>query len=185
MLLKICGPSIIRSTWTYIMFSWLRCLWSFDLPEYHCAANHHCCTQAIITAILSINDKLTLPVKHTKHPLHYLFWSYQGCSAASSRFLCSFFPKYFWCMSVTFFLYSSHLRCCTCHQWQAYVAYKTYQASWISLRCWSSLLYSSHHRCCTCHQWQAYAACKTYQTSSALSLLILSRLLCSVFPKYF
>jgi hypothetical protein len=23
--------------------------------------------------VLAINDKLTLPVKHTKHPLHYLF----------------------------------------------------------------------------------------------------------------
>jgi hypothetical protein len=29
--------------------------------------------QAIITVVLSINDKLMLPVKHTKHPLHYLF----------------------------------------------------------------------------------------------------------------
>jgi hypothetical protein len=29
--------------------------------------------QSIITVVLSINDKLTLLVKHTKHPLHYLF----------------------------------------------------------------------------------------------------------------
>jgi hypothetical protein len=61
------GPSIILSM--------LRCLQSFDLPGliFSLPIDHRCCTQAIITAVLAINDKLTLLVKHTKHPLHYLF----------------------------------------------------------------------------------------------------------------
>jgi hypothetical protein len=41
-------PSIIRSSGLI-----------FYLP-----VDHRCCTQAIITAVLAINDKLTLPVKH-------------------------------------------------------------------------------------------------------------------------
>jgi hypothetical protein len=43
-----------------------------DLSSY-LPVDHRCCTQAIITVVLAINDKLTLPVKHAKHPLHYLF----------------------------------------------------------------------------------------------------------------
>jgi hypothetical protein len=58
-----------------IILSMLRCLRSFDLPGliFSFPVDHHCYTQAIIIVVLAINDKLTLPVKHTKHPLHYLF----------------------------------------------------------------------------------------------------------------
>jgi hypothetical protein len=52
------GPSIILSM--------LRCLRSFDLPGliFYLPVDHRCCTQAIITAVLAINDKHMLPVKH-------------------------------------------------------------------------------------------------------------------------
>jgi hypothetical protein len=33
-------------------------------PDYHCTADHCCCTQAIIIVVLAINDKHTLLVKH-------------------------------------------------------------------------------------------------------------------------
>ena len=50
------GPSIILSM--------LCCLRSFDLPRliFYLSDDHRCCTQAITTTVLSINDKYTLLV---------------------------------------------------------------------------------------------------------------------------
>jgi hypothetical protein len=52
------GPSIILSM--------LRCLRSFNLPGliFYFPVDHRCCTQAIISVVLAINDKHMLPVKH-------------------------------------------------------------------------------------------------------------------------
>jgi hypothetical protein len=38
--------------------------WLLLFPDYHCDASHCYCTQAIIVALLSINDKHTLPIKY-------------------------------------------------------------------------------------------------------------------------
>jgi hypothetical protein len=59
-----------------IILSMLRCLRSFDLPRliFYFPIDHRCCTQAIISAILAINDKHMLPIKHFPIEECTYFW---------------------------------------------------------------------------------------------------------------
>ena len=121
-------------------FSGLR---SFDLPRliFFLPVDHHFFTQAIITVVLASvafdhsifldlsfiflliivvvlkpSSLLYLP---SMTSLHCLITCQQSSALSLlnlSGLLCSIFLKYFWCPSVTFFPYSCHLHCCTCHQ---------------------------------------------------------------------
>jgi len=44
----------------------------FLFLDCHCIADHRCCNQSIITTVLVINDKYTLPVKYAITPLYIL-----------------------------------------------------------------------------------------------------------------
>ena len=127
----------------YVFF--LSTIWSNGPPSFK---NWNGIQQSLTLLLLSLGtafDSMLIPPNLTLSLfcLRCILWSchqwqaHTACKACQpsstlslliiSSFLYSVFPKYFWCLSVTFFLYSSHHHCSTCHQWQAYAACKTCQ----------------------------------------------------------